>query len=507
MTITNSTIANNTAPHGGGVHNLPVNGTVNILSSTLFGNTATGNGGGISSFGTLKLENATLFNNSALIGGGVFSTGTLTTINSTIANNSATTSGGGVANFGTLHLTNSIIANSTGSEDCYSHNGLVATSIKTLIKDNAASPYQCGSPFLNEDPKLGSLADNGGSTQTLALLPGSPAIDAGDDASCPDTDQRGVTRPQSSHCDIGAFEYQEEASPSIVSIVRTSTSPTSASSVNFTVTFSEPVTGVDADGSDFSLVTSGVSGASITNVSGSGSSYTVSVNTGSGNGTIRLDVPDTASISDLSGNPLSDLPFTSGEAYEVVKSATLTLYSIPSQDGWLLESSETSGLADRLNRGSPLLFIGDDAANKQYLAFLSFDTAALPDNAVLTKVTLKFKHAGVSGSLPFNTHGALRVDIKKGSFSNNPALNLGDFKNPPSKSQLLSYNKNKPGNWYTRSFDPADFHFINLTGLSQFRLRFAKDDNNDLGPDYLRIFSGNAPAADQPKLIIEYYVP
>ncbi len=220
MTITNSTIANNTAPHGGGVHNLPVNGTVNILSSTLSGNTVTGNGGGISSFGTLKLENATLSNNSAVVGGGVFSTGTLTTINSTIANNSATTSGGGIANFGTLHLTNSIIANSTGSEDCYSHNGLVATSVKTLIEDNAASPYQCGSPFLDEDPKLGSLADNGGSTQTLALLPGSPAIDAGDDASCPDTDQRGVTRPQGSHCDIGSYEYQEAPPPSASSITR-----------------------------------------------------------------------------------------------------------------------------------------------------------------------------------------------------------------------------------------------------------------------------------------------
>src|SRR5690606_23084493 len=101
--------------------------------------------------------------------------------------------------------------------------------------------------------------------------------------------------------------------PAISSIVRASGSPTSASSVDFTVTFSEPVTGVDANGSDFELFTSGVSDASITNVSGSVSVYTDSVNTGSGNVTIRLDVPASDTIYDLSGNPLSNLPFTSGQ--------------------------------------------------------------------------------------------------------------------------------------------------------------------------------------------------
>jgi len=64
---------------------------------------------------------------------------------------------------------------------------------------------------LHGDPNLGPLANNGGSTQTFRLLPGSPAKDAGDDATCAaspvnNLDQRGVTRPQGSHCDIGAIE-------------------------------------------------------------------------------------------------------------------------------------------------------------------------------------------------------------------------------------------------------------------------------------------------------------
>ena len=56
------------------------------------------------------------------------------------------------------------------------------------------------------DGQIGPLADNGGPTWTHALLPGSPALDAADDAICPATDQRGTARPQGPHCDIGAFE-------------------------------------------------------------------------------------------------------------------------------------------------------------------------------------------------------------------------------------------------------------------------------------------------------------
>ena len=60
--------------------------------------------------------------------------------------------------------------------------------------------------ILGEDPLLAPLADNGGPTLTFAVLPGSPAVDAGNSSGCPATDQRGVKRPQGSACDIGAFE-------------------------------------------------------------------------------------------------------------------------------------------------------------------------------------------------------------------------------------------------------------------------------------------------------------
>ncbi len=112
--------------------------------------------------------------------------------------------------------------------------------------------------------------------------------------------------------------------PIVVSILRADLSPTNAASVNFTVTFSKPVTGVDAD--DFSVIMSGVSGAAVSGVSGTGSIYTVAVNTGSGDGTIRLDVVDDNSIVDATSNPLGgaalgDGNFTTGEVYTINKSS------------------------------------------------------------------------------------------------------------------------------------------------------------------------------------------
>jgi hypothetical protein len=79
------------------------------------------------------------------------------------------------------------------------------------VGHNIESQMECGfdnavGDLQNTNPQLGPLAANGGTTETLALLPGSPAIDAGSDMACPSVDQRGVSHPQGPHCDIGAFE-------------------------------------------------------------------------------------------------------------------------------------------------------------------------------------------------------------------------------------------------------------------------------------------------------------
>jgi len=127
----------------------------------------------------------------------------------------------------------------------------------------------------------------------------------------------------------GGFTSGEEytvdkTAPTVVSITRADPNPTNAASVQFIVTFSEGVTGVDAG--DFSLTTTGsISGASVTGVSGAGSVYTVTVSTGTGSGTLRLDIPGTATVTDPAGNSLSNLPYTSGQVYNKLTSLFLPL--------------------------------------------------------------------------------------------------------------------------------------------------------------------------------------
>jgi hypothetical protein len=125
---------------------------------------------------------------------------------------------------------------------------------------------------------------------------------------------------------LEASIYSGERNPKVLSLTRVNPDPTSLPSVKFRVTFSEPVTGVDviAPFRELRLVTTGVTGAAITSVSGSGAIYTVTVNTGSGDGTIGLYVLDKDTILDAKRNTLGGPgpgygDYRSGETYTVTK--------------------------------------------------------------------------------------------------------------------------------------------------------------------------------------------
>lgn len=129
-----------------------------------------------------------------------------------------------------------------------------------------------------------------------------------------------------------------DPTPTVSSIVRAATSPTAAASVSWTVTFSEAVTGVSA--SNFSLVSGGaVSGASITGVSGSTTSWTVTAGTGTGSGTLGLNMTNSTGVTDSATQAVSNLPFT-GEVYTIDK--TLPVVVIASVSDTVLSPSETS---------------------------------------------------------------------------------------------------------------------------------------------------------------------
>jgi len=204
VTLAHSAVLTSTATFGGGIYN---QGTLTVQNSSLAGDSADWDGGGIYNQGTLTVQNSTLAGNSATGGGGIYNLGTLTVQNSTLAGNSADSSGGGIYNWGTLYYANTIIANSPDGGDCYG--GTIGTNIRNLVEDGSCSAALSG------DPLLGALADNGGGTATMPLLPGSPAIDAGDDAGCLATDQRGAPRADL-RCDIGAFELQHADSDTVI---------------------------------------------------------------------------------------------------------------------------------------------------------------------------------------------------------------------------------------------------------------------------------------------------
>ena len=106
-----------------------------------------------------------------------------------------------------------------------------------------------------------------------------------------------------------------------------------------------------------------------------------------------------------------------------------------------------------------------------------------------------------------NTLGDLLVDISKPYFGNNAKLVKSDFQKPASQDSIGILNSVSGTGWYTITLTSDAYPFVNLTGKTQFRLRFQMDDNDDHGNDYLKIYSGDAPSASRPQLIIGYHVP
>jgi len=223
VVVAGTTIAGNRAPEASGAGLFTINTLPQfpiIATSTISGNSAAVYGGGIyTNNSAVVAYNSTVSGNRAVFGGGAWATqdATLSLINSTVATNGAETGGGiGTLSGGALNLINSLVARNTASniEPDVSKAASTALSARfTLVGDGTGSGIadavdgnKVGTGTGPVDPKIGKLANNGGPTKTHALLTGSPAINAGSDADCLTTDQRGVARPRGAHCDMGSYE-------------------------------------------------------------------------------------------------------------------------------------------------------------------------------------------------------------------------------------------------------------------------------------------------------------
>lgn len=228
--ISGLTISGGLSDNGGGLYNA---GTTSLTDCTVSGNTVilpfgTSQGGGIYNSGVLSMSNSTIANNTAGVsspyefnvgfGGGIMNRGQVTVTSSTIAGNSTDAgAGGGIYNYGDpIILTDTIVAN---NQDLFTASGFpgYATDVNGTVSGSfnligIASPASLTNGVDSNivigaaDPALGTLGNYGGPTQTVPLLPGSPAINAGPSSGAPATDQRG--EPRVGAVDIGAFESQ-----------------------------------------------------------------------------------------------------------------------------------------------------------------------------------------------------------------------------------------------------------------------------------------------------------
>jgi glucose/arabinose dehydrogenase len=201
--------------------------------------------------------------------------------------------------------------------------------------------------------------------------------------------------------------------------------------------------------------------------------------------------------------------YVGGTVYRLTEAQIIqrTYASGAINDGFILESTENSNTGSNLNAATHSLPLGDNSGRRQSRVVLSFNTADLPDNAIILSVVLKVRQKEITGTNPFTTHGQLVADIRSGAFNGHNALELADFASSASKNSVIKFSNTPVNSWYSKGMNSLGFEYMNKIGITQFRLRFTIDDDNDAETDILRIFSGDGAGNERPRLVVQYFIP
>jgi predicted outer membrane repeat protein len=452
LTVTNCAFSGNTADDfGGAIDNDTA--TLMVRNSTFTGNSAT-NGGAIDNFSsTLTVANSTFSGNSAGYGGAILTDKTTTIINSTFSGNSADY-GGGIDNYGgIMTVTNSTfsanIATLFGGGIFTSNTGVTNVTNSTFSGNKADS--NGGGIFIFDDSSLtlnNSILANSTSGGDCV----NPGTFAGDLANLIESNS-GCGTPVSS------------ADPMLSAL---------ANNGGLTQTFgllaSSPAINTGDDTT--------CAAVPVNNLDQRGQTRPYGTHCDIGSVEVRNE------------------------------SAAMTFRSVGVNDGWILESGENTNVGGSRNSVATTFYVGDGAADKQYRAILSFNTANLPDNAIITNVTIKIRKQAPVGTDPFTIFGGLKVDMRKPYFGSTIGLVVSDFQAAAGRTETATFNPTPVNGWYSAVLNSIYRNYVNMKGATQFRLYFTLGDNDDNSADYMKFFSGNyATISARPTLLVEYYLP
>jgi hypothetical protein len=439
LTIDNSTISNNTVRgEGGGIATTTGAGViVTITDSTISGNTASitggglGNGGGISTTGnqgTINLTNCTISGNRADANGGgaafvSVSGGAVTLTNVTITNNTADNdnnssgAGGGFSQGSatTVTLRNTIIAgnfNSTAATRDDISGAVVAGSSFNLIGDdtgmsgitNGTNNNQVGSGASPVNALLGPLANNGGPTETHALLTGSPALDSANNATSPPADQRGVLRPYNGVADKGAYELNDTVPPD-TTITSNPTNPSNSSSATFTFIGTDNVTPPGSMTFQCQLDTGGFSACTsprtYTGLSDGSHTFQVKAVDQAGN-----TDPTAASFTWVISTPVADLAIDKRHSGNFTQGQTGAQYTIEVRNVGTGPTNGAVTVVDTLPAGLTATAMSGSGWNCTLATLICTRSDALAANSSYPDITLTVNVAGLA---PFSVTNSATV--------------------------------------------------------------------------------------------------
>ena len=203
-------------------------------------------------------------------------------------------------------------------------------------------------------------------------------------------------------------------------------------------------------------------------------------------------------------NTAGEGPNSSEAGVTLLSSSTVTITSVAAQDGYVRASSNANTTGGTAYPAANPSRLGDDNSNRQYKAFLSFDTSSIPKNAIILSGTLRLKRSGLTGTNPFTNHGTCYADFKGGTgFNGSTNLETADFQAAADATQVATMsNPANNGDWSSGSLNAAGVALIDKAAAAQYRIYFSTATDGNGVNDYISWYAGEDATSNRPALAL-----